>query len=989
MRGHRGAPGLAVAVALSLVGSLPLLTGQGCPGDNNVIPISPELGGELESGVGGNVAPTFAFTAPMGPVQAEIGDPVYVSWACTDPDDNASITLLLDPDSNPANGNEIPIAVGLREDDQNTTYVIDTGSYGLNPGSYGIVARVTDGVNPEQLVAATGRLNLLAPGMGTGNVSPTIVVTSPVTTLSVSDGSQVTITYCGNDVDDGEGGIIPDVLVMLDNDNDPLNDLFAQYDHRTPEAATAIAEMCAGDLPLDVGGAVLLECGKDDNCTDPANGTDLDVVIDATRIPQPPGNEPYRVRVSMWDHTNPPVHGYAQGTLSIAALASGAVDLGDVGRSITGSRFIGFDTGGRAGFTGTSLGDFDGDGADDLVIVARWGRPFERGNVGSAYLVYGTPGQRFGSDIFLNSYGLEYRGCMFASGHAGRDYQFAYYYTGVDAPPITEGITAVTSIEDLTGDGRPEILFGVPYAEGWWDYHDDDPCDSDGGCYGDGLPNPLSTDGGNDDLGAWDRREGPIFNDDDELLYLCSNDEDLSVATPLDQGYIVYVSSENPMEDTVIDITMTGQKDPASVVLEEGTLVAGSSVPTGARFRGSYYSYTLSDVGFSLEPFNDFGRTLGTLPDLGTSGALPVRDGQSELLISLPNSYEQRGSIELTWGQDYGSFCAQEVQSIPDYRGGGTPCFRGLYVPSGVAILGAKPGDEFGYANRAGDINRDGHQDILCGAPGAAHLGASEAGTVYVIYGRLDFGHADLASATDPDDPMRQYIPRVEIRGTAQSDRFGEFQSAMGDVNNDGFDDIAFASQWADGPGGMDAGMVGIVFGNRSLTGEQVFYVNEVGTPKLKGCVFYGSQRGGHAGTSIANIGDFNGDGFNDLLITAPREIRVVNGQNRRGVAYLVFGGPHLANNPVRNFFMFDQVGTDELPGIVFVSPYTQGTADEATVDWAGAAGDVDGDGFSDILIGVSEADFVNPQDPGQRRVDAGEAYLIYGNNSGGNIVRH
>ena len=57
----------------------------------------------------------------------------------------------------------------------------------------------------------------------------------------------------------------------------------------------------------------------------------------------------------------------------------------------------------------------------------------------------------------------------------------------------------------------------------------------------------------------------------------------------------------------------------------------------------------------------------------------------------------------------------------------------------------------------------------------------------------------------------------------------------------------------------------------------------------------------------------------------------------------------------------------------------------EATIDFANPAGDVNGDGFADILMGTSEADWVNPLDPTKRRLDAGRAYLIYGSNVGSN----
>jgi hypothetical protein len=73
---------------------------------------------------------------------------------------------------------------------------------------------------------------------------------------------------------------------------------------------------------------------------------------------------------------------------------------------------------------------------------------------------------------------------------------------------------------------------------------------------------------------------------------------------------------------------------------------------------------------------------------------------------------------------------------------------------------------------------------------------------------------------------------------------------------------------------------------------------------------------------------------------------------------------------------------------MIFVSPFEQGTGDEATINFANPAGDVNGDGFDDILMGTSEADWVNPLDPTKRRLNAGRAYLIYGSNVGSNAIQ-
>jgi hypothetical protein len=967
MRGHPGLSRFAIAVTVCLPAFLPLLSGQGC--DSTIIPTTGGLPGDTEtSNTNGNVAPTFKFTAPLGNVKAEIGDTILVTWADSDPDNNAMIALMLDPDGTPDNGNEIAIATGISEDDPTNSLELNTGAYGLSAGTYNLVARITDGVNPEVLVSATGTLDLLPPGTNPGNVSPTVVVTAPTQTLSVADGSKVTITYCGHDADGGDGGVIADVLILLDDDDNPLNDVFADLDLESAAGASAIKKICASDMPVAVDGGVVLGCAKDDGCTNSAKGTNFDLTVSAAKIPQTSGGEPYRIRVSMWDHTNPPVNAYAQGTLSITSLASGTVDLKGVGRSITGAKFIGFDAGARAGFTGTSLGDFDGDGADDFITVARFGRPFERGNVGSAYMVYGTKGKRYGSDIYLNSFGTEYRGCGFAM---GRTKVANGWLTSGDtlseaadprSTPVTEGITAVSWIEDLTGDGKPELLFSVPYAEEVYDYYDDDPCDKAALCYYDSYPNMLSNDKpANDDISAFDYREGA----GSIAGYPCSNDGDLVALAPINQGYVFYVSSGNTLTNTIIDIALAGQKDPGGLILEEGTVVPGSSAPDGARLRGKYYSY-LSGTD------SDFGRTVGSMPDMSNGWTVPAKDGRPEFLISAPGAYGGRGMVDVIWGQDFMSFCTQDVKSIPDARKEGD-CTRSFYVPDMRAIYG-RTGDQLGYATRAGDFNRDGHQDILCGAPGATHGAVEQAGSIYIIFGRLDFGDLDLNTINPP---------RMEIHGTVTGDRFGETQTMLGDVNNDGFNDIAFASKLADGPGGVDCGYIGIIFGGRRLTGENTFTVNQVGTSQLPGVVFYGTQVGGNAGAIIADAGDFNHDGFDDLLINAPNEERTVNQTTRRGVAYLIFGGPHLVNG----YHLLDEVGATTLPGIVFVSPYAVGTADEATIDYIGPAGDVDGDGFADVMIGISQADFVNPLEPSQRRNDAGETYLIYGSNSGTNVI--
>lgn len=954
---------IGVGMLLGLAMLLPALVGQGCPTNSAgvIVPVGQDISGS--SGGGTASGPTLAFTYPLVDLAATVGQIITLEWTVTGSTTGA-ITLLLDPDRTYGNGNEIVILPLVLTTDPVNGRSFDLDTSGLRPATYRIIARITDGVNPEQIAVAAGRLLLYGAGLLPGNVSPSIVVSEPASNRGVSQGDTVTIRYCGRDIDD-DGKTPPTLaqtLLILDLDNNPTNDI--DLSGTTGEAT--LRSICQSSFfpveikatPTSPPSAYVLACFPDTKCTQASQSQQYVLTIDVGSIPPREDGLPYYVRGLMWDRVNRPVNAYAPGTISITASGSGQIDLAKVGHTISGTRFLGFNAGDRAGYTGTTLGDFDQDGVADFMIVSRFGRAYERGNVGSAYMIYGTQGQKFANEIPLVSVGGNYRGCSFAMGVT----------TG------TQGITSVATIDDLDGDGKPELLFGCPYVEVFFDYFNDDPSNNPPACWNDLFPNPLHSSSGNlpTYLGNYDWRE-TVFDDGT----ICSNDLDLSRRTPINQGYVFYVRSDNTLEDTVIDLRLVGQRAPSPLIIstDEGLVIPPSAVPSGARFRGGWWfwgewDFTQTRYPYAIIPDNSFGQTVASMPDMGNGHVLAQRDGRAELLMSAPDAFKTRGAVSLTYGQEFGSFSVQPVQSLPNAprHSQGWPVFRTI---SGRAI-----GDRFGYASSAGDFNLDASPDILAGAPGASRDGLAGIGIVYVLFGRVDFGDIDMMA--------RVNLPRMEIQGTRPQDHFGQSQTLAGDLNQDGIPDIAFSSPYADGPGGTDSGFIGIVFGGQRLTGENIFTVEQVGTAQLPGVKIYGTQPNGHAGSLINKAGDFNGDSIDDLLIVAPNEVRTVNGTQRRGVTYLVFGGPHLAGNKA---FNLSQVGTPDLPGITFVSPYVKGTADEAPIDYAGAAGDVNGDGFDDILIGISEADYVNPFEPSQRRTDAGEMYLIYGSNTGSNSI--
>lgn len=259
-------------------------------------------------------------------------------------------------------------------------------------------------------------------------------------------------------------------------------------------------------------------------------------------------------------------------------------------------------------------------------------------------------------------------------------------------------------------------------------------------------------------------------------------------------------------------------------------------------------------------------------------------DGFSDIIVGAPG-------ISTSTGKAYIYFGGFSINTVPD-----------------VILSGETTSNNFGISvSSAGDVNADGYDDVIVGASGYS----GSRGRAY-----LYFGGSVMNNVAD-----------VTMTGEASGNLFG-CAVAGGDVNGDGFSDMivgAFSFN-------SSVGKVYVFFGGNSPDNTADKSMIGEGTSQL-------------FGNSVAFAGDVNGDGFGDLLAGARASA------SSTGKAYVFFGGASMDT-------LADVTMTGEAPNHEFGFSLS-------------SAGDVNGDGYGDVIIG---SDFVTALQ--------GKAYLFYGGNS-------
>jgi hypothetical protein len=336
-------------------------------------------------------------------------------------------------------------------------------------------------------------------------------------------------------------------------------------------------------------------------------------------------------------------------------------------------------------------------------------------------------------------------------------------------------------------------------------------------------------------------------------------------------------------------------------------VVFGSASPANVNLNA------LGDRGFRIDGAAAGDAHRGATARFAVAGAGDVnRDGLADVAV-LTGYSDNNGRTDS--GSGYVVFGKRSTETV-DLAALGDHGFR--IDGNGDEALTAIAG--------TGDVNGDGYADVVLGGPLATALRFIP-GAGFVVFGKSSTATVDLALLGR--DGFR-------IEGAAPGDFTALSVAGAGDVNRDGLADVILGVNGADNNGRGNSGSAYVVFGRRHVTKPV-----RLAALRRRGFRIDGAARNDGIGFSVSGIGDINQDGFDDLIIGAP-----VLGAAESGIfgsAYVVLG--QASSRPIDL-----ALGTSGF------------RIDTSSGEWGGSsvsgAGDWNGDGRPDVIVGSPESNF-------------------------------
>ncbi|NJN89474.1 MAG: hypothetical protein HC878_03250 [Leptolyngbyaceae cyanobacterium SL_5_14] len=637
---------------------------------------------------------------------------------------------------------------------------------------------------------------------------------------------------------------------------------------------------------------------------------------------------------------------------------STAVDLSQVAAGVGGFVINGELAGDLAGFS-VSSGDVNGDGLSDLIIGARYGDPNSVSNAGKSYVVFGKATT---TAVNLSQVATGVGGFVINGEAAGDASGFSVNSGDVNNDGLVDILIGARFADPSgrTDAGKSYVVFGkatttavnlsqVAAGTGGFVINGETASDASGSFLsagdinGDGFDDlvvgaPLADPGGRADAGKSYVVFGKANGTAIDLV---------QVATGVG-GFVINGETASDFSGRFVsdagDVNGDGLADLIIGAREAdpgGRTNAGKSYVVFGKTSGT--AVNLSDIANGIGGFVINGEAANDNAGRSVSGGRDIDgDGLSDLIIGAryadPSGRSNAGKTYVVFGK--ASTTAVNLSQVATGVGG--------FVVNGEAAS-----DESGFSvSDAGDINSDGINDLIIGARFADPSGRSNAGKTYVVFGKGSAAPVELSQVATGAGGF-------VINGEAANNESGFSVSDAGDVNGDGLADLIIGAPYASSNNSSYAGKSYVVFGKANGTAVNLSQV----TAGTGGFVINGEAENDSSGFSVSDAGDINGDGLNDLIIGASNATAASG--SYAGKSYVVFGK---ANGTAVNLSQVT-AGT----GGFVINGETAGDASGISVS---SAGDVNGDGLDDLVIGASGAD-------PDGRIRAGRSYVVFGKANG------